>query len=61
MTNTAPAVTISHPPVSLLHTANPLMRRILRLPLLGSLRNQMMVVDVVGREHYFAIRFTPTG
>ena len=50
VTNTAPAVTISHPPVSLLHAANRVMRLVLRTPLLGSLRDQMMVVDVVGRK-----------
>lgn len=50
VTNTTPAVTISHPPVSLLHAANPVMRRVLRTPLLGGLRDQMMVVDVVGRK-----------
>ena len=97
MTNTTPAVTISHPPVSLLHAANPIVRRLLRIPLARRLRDQVMVVgdlahrcaraygarraqrmmglklrdlqvpaaadfvDMVNREHYFAIRFTPTG
>jgi hypothetical protein len=34
----------------LLHAANPFMRRFLRTPLAGGLRNQMMVVDVTGRR-----------
>ena len=36
--------------MSLLHAANPFMRRFLRTPLAGGLRSQMMVVEVTGRK-----------
>jgi hypothetical protein len=55
MTEQAPAVTISHPPEALLHAVNPIMRYLLRTPLAGSLRDQMMVVSFTGRKsgrHY---------
>ena len=35
VTNTTPAVTISHPPVSLLHAANPIVRRCCGYPSLA--------------------------
>lgn len=36
--------------MSLLHAANPFVRRFLQTPLAGGLRNQMMVVEVAGRK-----------
>src|SRR4051794_1365012 len=50
MTEHPPAVVLSHPPVSLLHAANPVVRFLLRTPLAGVLRNQVMVVNVTGRR-----------
>jgi hypothetical protein len=43
-------VALSHPPVSLLHAANPIVRLLLRTALAGRLRGQVMVVDVTGRK-----------
>lgn len=50
MTEQSPAVTLSHPPAVMLRIVNPLVGRLLRTPLAGSLRQQMMVVDVTGRK-----------
>lgn len=50
MTAQTPAVTLSHPPAAALRVMNPAMRLLLRTPLAGPLRKQMMVVDVVGRK-----------
>jgi hypothetical protein len=50
MTEHARAVTISHPPEALLRAVNPIMRNLLRTPLAGSLRDQMMVVSFNGRK-----------
>ena len=41
---------LSHPPVSLLHAANPTVRFLLRTPLAGVLGKQVMVVNVTGRR-----------
>jgi hypothetical protein len=50
MTEQSPAVTISHPPAALLRAMNPVMRLLLRTPLAGPMRQQMMVVNVTGRK-----------
>jgi hypothetical protein len=50
MTDQTPAVYLSHPPVALLRVVNPLMAQLLRTPLAGRLREQMMVVHVTGRK-----------
>ncbi len=50
MTEQSPAVTLSHPPEALLRIGNPGMRILLRTPLAGSLRDQMMVVSFSGRK-----------
>ena len=50
MRDQSPAVVLSHPPVSLLHAANPVVRLLLRTPLAGRLREQVMVVNVTGRR-----------
>jgi hypothetical protein len=50
MTEQSPAVTVSHPPAGLLRAVNPLLGLLLRTPLAGSARDQMMVVNVTGRK-----------
>ncbi len=50
VTEHPPAVILSHPPVSLLHAANPVVRFLLRTPLAGIVRKQVMVVNVTGRK-----------
>lgn len=50
MTDQSPAVTIGHPPAGLLRAVNPMVGFLLRTPLSGSLRKQMMVVNVTGRK-----------
>lgn len=50
MTEQLPAVTASHPPDRLLRVLNPLIGKLLRTPLAGTLRSRMMVVNVVGRK-----------
>lgn len=44
------AVTISHPPAGVLRAVNPALRFLLRTPLAGPMREQMMVVNVTGRK-----------
>jgi hypothetical protein len=49
------AIMISHPPQAVLRLINPVMKLLLRTPLMGSARNQMMVVAFTGRKsgrHY---------
>jgi hypothetical protein len=50
MTDQSPAVTLSHPPEALLRIANPVIRVLLRTPVAGSARDQMMVVSFTGRK-----------
>jgi hypothetical protein len=50
MKEQSPAVTLSHPPEALLRIANPVMRLLLRTPVAGSARDQMMVVSFNGRK-----------
>jgi len=50
MTDQSPAVTIGHPPAGLLRAVNPMVGFLLRTPLAGPLRKQMMVVNVTGRK-----------
>jgi hypothetical protein len=50
MTEQSHAVTLSHPPEALLRIANPVMRVLLRTPVAGSARDQMMVVSFKGRK-----------
>jgi hypothetical protein len=50
MTDQTPAVTPAHPPEKLMRVVNPLIRRLLRTPLAGPMREQMMVVNVTGRK-----------
>lgn len=50
MTDQSPAVSPSHPPEALLRVVNPLMALLLRTPVAGPMREQMMVVTVTGRK-----------
>ena len=50
MTDQSPAVTIGHPPETLLRVANPMVRFMLRTPLAGPLRGQLMVLNFKGRK-----------
>jgi len=55
MTEQSSAITISHPPEAFLHVVNPILKLLLRTPLAGAARNQLMVVDFTGRKsgrHY---------
>jgi hypothetical protein len=50
MTEQEPAVTAAHPPAGLLRAVNPAVGLLLRTPLAGPMREQMMVVNVTGRK-----------
>lgn len=50
MTDQSPAVALSHPPAALMRVVNPLLAVLLRTPLAGPMRKQMMVVKVTGRK-----------
>lgn len=50
MTEQSQAITVSHPPAALLRVANPTLRLLLRTPLLGGARKQLMVVSFNGRK-----------
>ena len=44
------AVTISHPPAAVLRAVNPILRSLLRTPVMGGARKQLMVVSFNGRK-----------
>jgi hypothetical protein len=50
MTDQVPAVAAEHPPEKLLKVANPMLRVLLRTPLAGPLRGQLMVLNFKGRK-----------
>jgi hypothetical protein len=50
MTEQSPAVTEAHLPEVVFRTLNPIVRFLVRTPLAGSLREQMMVVSFTGRK-----------
>lgn len=50
MTEQPPAVTVNHPPAAILRAVNPILRSLLRTPLAGAAREQMMVVSFTGRK-----------
>jgi hypothetical protein len=50
MTEQSPAVTVVHPPDVIFRAVNPLVRLLLRTPLAGPYRRQMMVVSFTGRK-----------
>jgi hypothetical protein len=55
MTQQPQAITISHPPAALLRVINPILRSLLRTPIMGPARHQMMVLSFTGRKsgrHY---------
>jgi hypothetical protein len=55
MTEQQPAVTVSHPPATVLRVVNPLLRVLLRTPVMGPARKAMMVLSFTGRKsgrHY---------
>jgi hypothetical protein len=50
MTDQTPPITIGHPPEALLRAVNPALKFLLRTPLAGSLRKQLMVLTFKGRK-----------
>jgi hypothetical protein len=50
MTEQSAAVTISHPPAAILRLVNPVLGYLLRTPVAGSAREQMMVLSFNGRK-----------
>jgi hypothetical protein len=50
MTEQSNAITISHPPDAFLRVVNPIIKLLLRTPLAGAARHQLMVVDFKGRK-----------
>jgi hypothetical protein len=50
MTEQQQAVTVSHPPDALLRVVNPILRFLLRTPIMGGARDQLMVVSFTGRK-----------
>ncbi|MBO0879689.1 MAG: hypothetical protein J2P17_04830 [Mycobacterium sp.] len=51
----SPTITTAHPPDAVLRLINPMMKLLLRTPLMGGARNQLMVVSFNGRKsgrHY---------
>jgi hypothetical protein len=50
MTAQSNAITISHPPNAVLRLVNPVINLLLRTPLTGGARNQLMVVGFTGRK-----------
>jgi hypothetical protein len=50
MTQQPAAVIVSHPPQAILRIVNPILKSLLRTPLLGGARKQLMVVSFNGRK-----------
>ncbi len=50
MTEQSPAVAVGHPPETLLRAINPSLKFLLRTPLAGPLRKQLMVLNFKGRK-----------
>lgn len=50
MTEQVPAVSISHPPEKVLRAVNPAVKFLLRTPLGGGVRREMMVLNFTGRK-----------
>jgi hypothetical protein len=50
MTEQSNTITISHPPDALIRLFNPMVKLLVRAPLLGSARNEFMVVGFTGRK-----------
>lgn len=60
MTEQPQAVTLSHPPAAILRVVNPILRSLLRTPVMGAARNQLMVLNFTGRKtgHRYSIPVT---
>jgi hypothetical protein len=43
-------ITVSHPPAAILRVVNPILRFLLRTPVMGAARNQLMVMSFRGRK-----------
>jgi hypothetical protein len=50
MTEQSPAITVSHPPAAILRIVNPILGFLLRTPVMGAARKQLMVVSFNGRK-----------
>jgi len=50
MAEKSAAVTVSHPPAAILRAVNPILRFLLRTPVAGAAREQLMVVSFNGRK-----------
>jgi hypothetical protein len=50
MTDQSPAVIVAHPPEAMLRAINPMLRFLLRTPLMGPMRKAMMVLSFTGRK-----------
>jgi hypothetical protein len=50
MTEQPQAVTVSHPPDALIRVVNPILRALLRTPVMGPARAQLMVLGFTGRK-----------
>jgi hypothetical protein len=50
MTEQSPAITVSHPPAAILRVVNPVLRFLLRTPVAGAARKQLMVLSFTGRK-----------
>ncbi len=50
MTEQSGAVTVSHPPAAILRAVNPMLRYLLRTPVMGAAREQLMVLSFNGRK-----------
>jgi hypothetical protein len=50
MAEQSPAVTVSHPPDAVLRAVNPFLRYLLRTPVAGAARKQLMVLSFKGRK-----------
>jgi hypothetical protein len=50
MADQSPAVCVSHPPEGILRAVNPVLKSLLRTPLAGAARNQLMVLNFSGRK-----------
>jgi hypothetical protein len=50
MAEQSEAITVSHPPQAMLRVVNPILRLLLRTPVMGGARNQLMVLSFTGRK-----------
>jgi hypothetical protein len=44
------AITVSHPPAAILRVVNPILRFLLRTPVMGAARKQLLAVSFNGRK-----------